>query len=103
MFNIKILVYIFYITPKLNIEIQRGEVFGQLMIDRLRPFFMPKNRKKGLRTMSKLFMYGTSLEGIEQLMVMVPNFQPRRNGIKLFIDNMDDIWIPCYDQGRKKY
>ena len=42
---------------------------------------MPKNRKKGLRTMSKLFMYGTSLEGIEQLMVMVPNFQPRRSGI----------------------
>lgn len=31
--------------------------------------------------MSKLFMYGTSLEGIEQLMVMVPNFQPRRGGI----------------------
>lgn len=30
--------------------------------------------------MSKLFMYDTSLEGIEQLMVMVPNFQPRRNG-----------------------
>ena len=26
-------------------------------------------------------MYGTSLEGIEQLMVMVPNFQPRRSGI----------------------
>jgi len=31
--------------------------------------------------MSKLFMYGTSLEGIEQLMVMAPNFQPRRSGI----------------------
>ncbi len=31
--------------------------------------------------MSKLFMYGTSLEGIEQLMVVVPNFQPRRSGI----------------------
>ncbi|MBZ2175631.1 hypothetical protein K8M07_10325 [Schnuerera sp. xch1] len=31
--------------------------------------------------MSKLFMYGTSLEGIEQLMVMVPNFHPRRSGI----------------------
>ena len=31
--------------------------------------------------MSKLFMYGTSLEGIEQLMVMVPNFQPRGSGI----------------------
>jgi hypothetical protein len=42
---------------------------------------MSKNRKKGVRTMSKLFMYGTSLEGIEQLMVMVPNFQPRRSGI----------------------
>jgi len=42
---------------------------------------MPKNRKKGLRIMSKLFMYGTSLEGIEQLMVMVPNFQLRRSGI----------------------
>ncbi|WP_353096560.1 hypothetical protein [Tissierella praeacuta] len=31
--------------------------------------------------MSKLFMYGTYLEGIEQLMIMVPNFQPRRSGI----------------------
>lgn len=31
--------------------------------------------------MSKIFMYGTSLEVIEQLMVMVPNFQPRRSGI----------------------
>ncbi|WP_176967893.1 hypothetical protein [Proteiniborus ethanoligenes] len=30
---------------------------------------MPKNRKKAMRTMSKLFMYGTSLEGIEQLAV----------------------------------
>ena len=31
--------------------------------------------------MLKLFMYGTSLGGIEQLMVMAPNFQPRRSGI----------------------
>lgn len=31
--------------------------------------------------MSKLFMHGTSLEGIEQLMVMVPNFHSRRSGI----------------------
>jgi len=46
---------------------------------------MPKNRKKRLRIMSKLFMYGTSLEGIEQLMVMVPNFQPRRSGIEIII------------------
>mgnify|MGYP007056834978 CR=1 FL=1 len=35
--------------------------------------------------MSKLFMYGTSLEGIEQLMIMVPNFQPRRSGVSLII------------------
>lgn len=42
---------------------------------------MLKNRKKGLRKMSKIFMYGTFLEGIEQLIVMVPNFQPRRSGI----------------------
>ena len=34
-----------------------------------------------MRTISKLFMYGTSLEGIEQLMMLVPNFQPRRSGI----------------------
>ena len=30
---------------------------------------MSKNRKKGLRKMSKLFMNGTPLEGIEQLAV----------------------------------
>lgn len=42
---------------------------------------MSKNRKKGMRKMSKLFMYGTQLEGLEELMVMVPNFQPRRSGI----------------------
>jgi hypothetical protein len=47
----------------------------------LRHFLCLKTEKKGLRTMSKLFMYGTSLEGIEQLMVMVPNFQPRRSAI----------------------
>ena len=79
MFNIKILVYLFYITPKLNVENKRFEVFGQLMIDRLR-FIMPKNRKKGLRKISKLFMYGTSLEGIELLAVecfqsLVPSFE----------------------------
>ena len=55
--------------------------FRSIKTKKLRHFFMSKNRKKGLRTMSKLFMYGTSLEGIEQLMVMVPNFQPRRSGI----------------------
>ena len=71
---------------------------------------MSKNRKKGLRSMSKLFMYGTSLEGIEQLMVMVPNFQPRRSGIvinnyfnrqggdedcKIDVINVDDSCRDC--------
>ncbi|HLR35786.1 MAG TPA: hypothetical protein VK071_10740 [Tissierellales bacterium] len=60
--------------------------------------------------MSKLFMYGTSLEGIEQLMVMVPNFQSRRSGIvinnyfncqggdrdcKLSVINVDDSCKNC--------
>jgi len=31
--------------------------------------------------MSKFFMYGTSLEGIEQLMMAAPNFSQRRRGI----------------------
>ena len=44
-------------------------------------FLCLKIEKKGLRTMSKLFMYGTSLGVIEQMMVMAPNFQPRRSGI----------------------
>lgn len=33
--------------------------------------------------MSKFFMYGTSLEGIEQLMMMAPNFIPRGSGIMI--------------------
>jgi len=60
--------------------------------------------------MSKLFMCGTSLEGIEELMVMVPNFQPRRSGIvinnyfncqggdgycKLSVINVDDRCKNC--------
>ncbi|MDD2644324.1 MAG: hypothetical protein PHC65_06545 [Methanobacteriaceae archaeon] len=52
------------------------------MTDRLRLFFISKtNRKKGLRTMSRYFMYGTSLGGIEQLMMLAPNFPQRRSGI----------------------
>ena len=78
--------HLFYINLKLNREIQRGEVFEQLMIDSLRLFFISKtNRKKGLRTMSRYFMYGTSLGGIEQLMMLAPNFPQRRSGI--FINN----------------
>lgn len=74
--------HLFYINLKLNREIQRGEVFEQLMIDSLRLFFISKtNRKKGLRTMSRYFMYGTSLGRIEQLMMLAPNFPQRRSGI----------------------
>ncbi|NLY45339.1 MAG: hypothetical protein GX053_05045, partial [Tissierella sp.] len=64
--------------------------------------------------MSKLFMYGTSLEGIEQLMVMVPNFQPRRSAIvincqggdencKLSVINVDDSCRKCgYNNSNSK-
>jgi hypothetical protein len=31
--------------------------------------------------MSRYFMYGTSLGGIEQLMTLAPNFHQRRSGI----------------------
>ena len=31
--------------------------------------------------MSRFFMYGTSLGGIEQLMMLTPNFSPRRSGV----------------------
>ena len=31
--------------------------------------------------MSRYFMYGTSLGGIEQLMMLAPNFPQRRSGI----------------------
>lgn len=31
--------------------------------------------------MSRYFMYGTSLGGIEQLMMLSPNFTPRRSGV----------------------
>ena len=51
------------------------------MTKQTQSLFMWKIRKKGMSSMSKLFMHDTSLEGIEQLMVMVPNFQPRRSGI----------------------
>ena len=55
--------HLFNITPKLYTENRRGEVFGQLTIERLRLFFISK--QKEMRTISKLFMYGTSFEGIE--------------------------------------
>lgn len=31
--------------------------------------------------MSKFFMYGTDLHELEQLMMLVPNFTPRRSGV----------------------
>lgn len=60
--------------------------------------------------MSKLFMHGTSLEVIEQLMGIVPNVQSRRSGIvinnyfncqgvdgdcKLSVINVDDSCKDC--------
>ena len=31
--------------------------------------------------MSKFFMYGSELQELEQLMMLVPNFLPRRSGV----------------------
>ncbi len=44
-------------------------------------FFIPKIRKKGMMTMSKLFMYGTRLQEFEQMMMLVPNFTKRGKGL----------------------
>ena len=44
-------------------------------------FFMPKNKMRGMRTMSKVFLYGTKLQEMEQLMLLVPNFAPRMKGM----------------------
>lgn len=79
---------------------------------------MPKNRKERVENNVILFMYGTSLEGIEQLMVMVPNFQLRRSGIvinnyfncqggdrdcKLSVINVDDNCKNCgYNNSNSK-
>ena len=72
---------LFYKNLKLNIETKEAKYSVKLTIDSLRLFFMPKNEKKGMRIMSRFCMYGTSLEGIEQLMMAAPNFSPRRSGI----------------------
>ena len=73
---------------------------------------MPKNRKRRMRTMSKLFMYGTSLERIEQLMMLAPNCQLRRSGrvintcgyihsdVRLNIDEMEYKNLAKYCFGR---
>lgn len=49
------------------------------MADSLRLFLCPKT-KKGLRVMSKHFMNGTPLGGIEQMMMLTPNFSPKGGG-----------------------
>lgn len=70
--------HLFYI----NLKLKEVKFLGRLKKpNRLSLFFISENRKRGMRTMSRLFMYDTSLEGIEQLMMLVPNFHPRRSGI----------------------
>lgn len=36
--------------------------------------------------MSKFYMYGTELLDIEQMMMLVPNFIPRRSGVVKLIE-----------------
>lgn len=53
--------------------------------------------------MSKFFMYGTELQDIEQMMMLVPNFIPRRSGVvvvkKLQYENEG---VTCHDCDRYK-
>ena len=42
---------------------------------------MLKNQKERKMTMSKFFMYGSELQELEQLMMLVPKFLPRRSGV----------------------
>lgn len=42
---------------------------------------MSKNQKERKMAMSKFFMYGSELQELEQLMMLVPNFLPRRSGV----------------------
>ena len=44
-------------------------------------FLYPKTEKERTNEMSKLFMYGSDLQELEQLMMLVPNFLPRRSGV----------------------
>lgn len=54
--------------------------------------------------MSKFFMYGTELQDIEQMMMLVPNFIPRRSGVavvkKLEYENEG---VTCHDCDRYKH
>ncbi|PYG89380.1 hypothetical protein LY28_00599 [Ruminiclostridium sufflavum DSM 19573] len=48
--------------------------------------------------MSKYFMYGTELQEIEQLMMLVPNFMPRGSGVivvKETNDKKGNLQCPC--------
>lgn len=38
--------------------------------------------------MSKFYMYGTELLDIEQMMMLVPNFIPRRSGVVKSIETI---------------
>lgn len=44
-------------------------------------FLYPKTEKERINDMSKLFMYGSELQELEQLMMLVPNFLPKRSGV----------------------
>jgi hypothetical protein len=50
--------------------------------------------------MSKFFMYGTDLHELEQLMMLVPNFMPRRSGV-IVVKTVEDKKEPlrCQDCG----
>jgi hypothetical protein len=52
----------------------------QGLLHELRLIFVPKN-ERNVRKMPRLFMYGTELQEMEQLMILVPRFSPRQKGL----------------------
>ncbi|MDF2522442.1 MAG: hypothetical protein K0R31_83 [Clostridiales bacterium] len=59
----------------------KRQVLGQYKRPTDLPFFYVQTQKERKRIMSKYFMYGTELQELEQLMMLVPNFMPRRSGV----------------------
>ncbi|WP_313019655.1 hypothetical protein [Acetoanaerobium noterae] len=53
--------------------------------------------------MSKFFMYGSELQETEQLMMLVPNFLPRRSGVVYVNLKVPQNIIEISPRGNLKY
>lgn len=50
--------------------------------------------------MTKFFMYGTELQDIEQMMMLVPNFIPRRSGVVVKKLHYENEVLTCHNCDR---